>query len=95
MVLNESWEWDTQENELVIVLLSGNFKVESDKGNWETKNGRKDVFSGVAHTLYLPSGTKFTLTATSDALISFMSILLGRSTHVLLGEKSDLGMGRL
>ena len=68
MALNETWEWDTQENELVIVLLSGNFKVESDKGNWETLNGRTDVFNGVAHTLYLPSGTKFTLTATSDDL---------------------------
>jgi 5-deoxy-glucuronate isomerase len=68
MALNETWEWYTQENELVIVLLSGNFKVKSDKGNWETLNGRTSVFNGVAHTLYLPSGTKFTLTATSDAL---------------------------
>ncbi len=68
MSLNESWNWNTLENELVIVLLSGNFKVESNKGNWETGNGRKDVFSGVAHTLYLPRQTKFTLTATSDVL---------------------------
>jgi 5-deoxy-glucuronate isomerase len=34
----------------------------------ETINGRKDVFSGVAHTLYLPRHTKFTLEATSDNL---------------------------
>jgi len=66
--LNELWEHQTQENELVIVLLSGNFKVDSDKGNWETKNGRKDVFSGVAHTLYLPKNTDFTLTALSEKL---------------------------
>ncbi len=65
---NEIWEHHTQENELVIVLLSGNFKVDSDKGNWETKNGRKDVFSGVAHTLYLPKNTDFTLTALSEKL---------------------------
>lgn len=57
----EVWKHDTQENELVIVLLSGNFKVESDKGIWETQNGRKDVFRGVAHTLYLPRRTKFKL----------------------------------
>ncbi|WP_422082458.1 5-deoxy-glucuronate isomerase [Ulvibacterium sp.] len=68
MVRDETWEWDTRENEMVIVLLSGNFEVESDKGNWETKNGRKDVFSGVAHTLYLPRHTKFGLKATSDTL---------------------------
>ncbi len=65
---NEIWQHHTQENELVIVLLSGNFKVDSNKGNWETKNGRKNVFSGVAHTLYLPKNTDFTLTALSENL---------------------------
>jgi len=65
---NELWEHQTQENELVIVLLSGNFKVDSNMGDWETKNGRKDVFSGVAHTLYLPKNTDFTLTALSEKL---------------------------
>lgn len=64
----ETWEHYTEDNEMVIVLLGGNFKVESDKGSWETINGRKDVFSGVAHTLYLPRQTKFTLTATSKDL---------------------------
>ena len=64
----ELWEHDTLNNELVIVLLGGNFKVESNKGFWETINGRKDVFSGVAHTLYLPRHTKFTLEATSKKL---------------------------
>lgn len=68
MTLDETWQWKTHENELVIVLLSGNFKVESNRGNWETLNGRKDVFSGVAHTLYLPRHTRFTLTATSGVL---------------------------
>ncbi|MFZ9003608.1 MAG: 5-deoxy-glucuronate isomerase [Robiginitalea sp.] len=62
------WEWDTAENELVVVLLSGNFKVTSSKGNWETTHGRKDVFSGVAHTLYIPRNTRFELIATSQTL---------------------------
>ena len=62
------WEHETLDNEMVIVLLSGNYKVESNKGSWETKNGRKDVFSGVAHTLYLSRNSKFTLTATSAVL---------------------------
>ncbi len=64
----EVWEHDTGSNEMVIVLLSGNFKVESDKGNWETRNGRKDVFNGVAHTLYLPRHTRFKLTSLADQL---------------------------
>ncbi len=68
MELNETWEHDTKDNEMVIVLLSGNFSVSSNHGDWETINGRKDVFSGVAHTLYLPRNSQFILTATSNNL---------------------------
>lgn len=64
----EVWEHRTGENEMVIVLLSGNFKVESDKGSWETLNGRTDVFKGVAHTLYLPRQTSFKLISQSAGL---------------------------
>ena len=38
------------------------------RGDWETINGRKDVFSGVAHTLYLPRNTKFKLISASAIL---------------------------
>lgn len=68
MKKDEQWTFNTEENEIVIVLLGGNFKVDSNKGAWETINGRKDVFSGIAHTLYLPRHTSFTLTAISDIL---------------------------
>lgn len=68
MVKGEVWEHDTEDTEMVIVLLGGNFKVEGNKGSWETINGRKDVFSGVAHTLYLSRNSKFTLEAISDNL---------------------------
>ena len=64
----ETWEMKTGDFEYGIILLSGNFKVESDKGQWETINGRKSVFTGIAHTLYLPRHTSFKLTATSDVL---------------------------
>lgn len=63
---NETFSEDTGENEYCIVLLGGNFKVRSNKGEWETRNGRKDVFSGIAHTLYLSRNTNFTLTAQAD-----------------------------
>ncbi|WP_108423133.1 5-deoxy-glucuronate isomerase [Flagellimonas amoyensis] len=68
MKKGEKWGHKTEDNEMVIVLLSGNFKVESDKGTWETQNGRTSVFDGVAHTLYLPKNSNFVLTATSDML---------------------------
>ncbi|MCH7400044.1 5-deoxy-glucuronate isomerase [Belliella sp. DSM 107340] len=64
----EVWKGFTGENEYAIVLLSGDFSVDSDKGSWQTENGRKDVFSGIAHTLYLPRNTHFELKADSDFL---------------------------
>ena len=68
MKKGETWMRKTGDNELAIILLGGNYSVKSDRGKWETKNGRKDVFSGIAHTLYLPRNTQFELTAESDWL---------------------------
>ncbi|MFS4417774.1 5-deoxy-glucuronate isomerase [Maribacter sp. 2307ULW6-5] len=68
MAKDDVWEHDTQDHELVIVLLSGNFRVSSPKGHWTTTNGRTNVFNGIAHTLYLPRNTEFTLTALSQTL---------------------------
>ncbi|MBS1666744.1 MAG: 5-deoxy-glucuronate isomerase [Bacteroidetes bacterium] len=64
----EFWEHNTGDFEYGIILLSGNYSVNSDKGSWETHNGRSSVFKGIAHTLYLPRNSKFKLTATSDVL---------------------------
>lgn len=68
MKSGESWQGETGEYEWGIILLSGNYKVVTDKGSWETVNGRTSVFNGIAHTLYLPRHTSFTLTAVSPVL---------------------------
>ena len=68
MQLGETWKGNTGDNEYGIILLGGNYRVLSDKGGWQTTNGRKDVFSGIAHSLYLPRHTHFELTAESDTL---------------------------
>jgi len=64
----EEWNWNTGENECALILMGGNFSIRSGKGNWKTINGRKDVFSGIAHTVYLSRNTDFTLTAESELL---------------------------
>jgi len=66
--LNEEFIWNTHENEMVVVLLSGNYKFKSNSQNFETTNGRKNVFQGVAHTLYIPRRTNISITATSKQL---------------------------
>lgn len=68
MKQGETWQGETGECEFGIILLSGNYSVKTNKGNWKTTNGRKDVFSGIAHTLYLPRHTSFELTADSELL---------------------------
>ncbi|WP_257666855.1 5-deoxy-glucuronate isomerase [Parapedobacter tibetensis] len=68
MKRGEVWESHTGDHEYAIILLSGNYRVNTDKGSWQTINGRKDVFSGIAHSLYLPRHTHFELVAESDVL---------------------------
>ena len=62
------WKGFTGENEYGIILLSGDYSVKTDQGNWKTRNGRKHVFEGIAHTLYLSRNTEFELTAESEIL---------------------------
>lgn len=64
----ESWTGYTGEDEYGFILLSGNYTVATNHGTWTTTNGRKSVFSGIAHSLYLPRHTEFKLTATSEVL---------------------------
>ncbi len=63
---NGKWYYNTNNNEICIVLLGGKFSVLSKWGNWETENSRKDVFSGLPHAVYFPPETEFELTALSE-----------------------------
>ena len=63
-----SWSGFTGKNEYIFVLMGGNFSAQTSEGSWQTLNGRKDVFSGLPHGLYLPPNTNFTITATSELL---------------------------
>jgi 5-deoxy-glucuronate isomerase len=56
------WADETNDDEFVFVNFSGRYKISSDKGEWLV-GGRRNVFEGAAHVLYLPRGTKFTVTA--------------------------------
>ena len=63
LAANQSWSFQTGENELAIVNLSGHYAVDSNRGKWTGIGGRKTVFEGAAHALYLPRRTEFTITA--------------------------------
>ena len=72
----QKWIGDTGNNEYLFVLLGGNFLAETSAGTWKTSNGRKDVFSGLPHALYLPQHTKFEITPAG----SFLDIACGWCT---------------
>jgi 5-deoxy-glucuronate isomerase len=68
MKSGQKWAGDTGENEYMFVLLGGNFLAETSVGTWSTTNGRKDVFSGLPHGLYLPPHTRFAISPVGDSL---------------------------
>jgi 5-deoxy-glucuronate isomerase len=57
------WSFVCEGNELAIVNLSGQYTVRSTRGEWTGIGGRKNVFEGAAHALYLPRGTEFEIEA--------------------------------
>lgn len=65
---NESWAFDTGQNEIALVILSGTCSVVSNRGSWSEIGRRASVFDGMPYTLYLPRQTQFTVQAVSDAV---------------------------
>lgn len=63
LAADQSWSFESGDNELAIVNLSGRYGVNSNRGNWSGIGSRKDVFDGAAHALYLPRHTEFTIKA--------------------------------
>ena len=60
------WSFNSSENELAIVILSGAISVNSNRGNWDGIE-RENVWTSAATALYLPRGTEFTITAVRDS----------------------------
>jgi len=62
----KEWSFNSGENELAIVLLSGAISVRSTRGSWQGLE-RKDVWTSAGTALYLPRDTEFTITADRDS----------------------------
>jgi 5-deoxy-glucuronate isomerase len=64
----QTWQFDTAENELAMVVLGGVGSVTSNRGSFPSLGRRPDVFSGMPYSLYLPRRTRFTVQANSPEL---------------------------
>ncbi len=60
----------TGDNEVCMVFLSGDATVKAAGQSW-TVVGRKDVFAGLPHALYLPPDARYTLALPSAAEVAF------------------------
>jgi 5-deoxy-glucuronate isomerase len=68
MKRGDTWDFETQENELALVVLGGVCQVTSNRGAWTDVGRRPNVFAGMPYTLFLPADTRFTVEATSEEL---------------------------
>ena len=66
LLKNQVWNFETGQNELALVILSGTISVNSNKGKWESLGKRESVFSGAGTGLYLSLNTNFLVTAQTD-----------------------------
>ena len=80
-----SYEGDTGENELALVLIGGNFAahVLRDGGvaaDFSVADGRTSPFAGKPHCLYLPRRTQFAITALTDVELAWNGSPVTRDT---------------
>jgi len=75
-----SYEGDTAETEVALVLIGGNFAAKGDGFSFEVTDGRKSPFTGKPHCLYLPRHTKYVVTGLSDVELAFQSAPVTRDT---------------
>jgi 5-deoxy-glucuronate isomerase len=64
--MGNTWSFNSSENELAILILSGSISVNSNRGSWEGIE-RENVWTSAATALYLPRDTEFSITAARDS----------------------------
>ncbi len=69
-----SWHGMTGGCEAAFVNLTGAYSISTQQGKWTGVGGRKNVFEGAAHALYLPRGAEFVVTAEEAGEFAFASV---------------------
>ena len=81
MSRGNKWEFETNENELTLVVLGGTCSISSNIGHWVEVGRRLNVFAGMPYTLFLPPETRFTVEATSEQLDIAYGWCLAKEAH--------------
>ena len=75
-----TYEGDTAETEVALVLIGGNFAAKGEGWGFEVTDGRKNPFTGKPHCLYMPRHTKYVITALSDVELAYNGSPVTRDT---------------
>lgn len=62
---------DSGQSEVVLIILGGQCSVSGKGFQFNQVGGRKDVFSGKPHTVYVPCGAHYVIRAESDVEIAW------------------------
>lgn len=90
LAAGKSWSFSSGECELALVDFCGAFSVRSNRGEWQHIGGRRDVFAGAGHVLYLPRRTEFTVMAESHCEFAAAWVPTDRDNAPLLIKPSDV-----
>jgi 5-deoxy-glucuronate isomerase len=91
LMSGNQWSFNSGENELAIILLSGAISIHSTRGNWNELK-RKNVWTGAATALYLPRDTEFTIRAESDSEFAVTWVPTDQDHEPWLIQPSDLSI---
>ncbi len=69
----QTWSGDTEDREILAVVLGGRATFRVNGQTFESVGGRADVFSGRPHSVYLPAGASVTVEATEPVEIALPS----------------------
>jgi 5-deoxy-glucuronate isomerase len=75
-----TYSGNTEEMEVALVLMGGNFKASGDNWSFTVENGRKSPFTGKPHCLYMPRRTVYTIEALSDVELAYNGSPVTRDT---------------
>lgn len=81
--------------ELVFIVLGGVCSIRGDGFVFAQVGGRRDVFDGKPHTVYIPRATRYTVTAESDVELAWTSAPSDLDTQAYVIEPSSVKGARI
>jgi 5-deoxy-glucuronate isomerase len=76
-----SVQYDTADKETAFILLGGNADFVFDDIRWENVGGRRSVFEGKAHSVYLPRRKKAVITGKTNVKIAVAGAKIDEDTE--------------